>query len=348
MTKRLGILFISCVSTFRSGVQAKPLPNARQTSFRYYCRLSSQPVENLFINPNTGEISLSTNDRNLRRNEESSGNHLLHQDEIEMPGGGLEWTSDALQVTPGSPEKRDLLFEEVIQPARLCRCANDPGTYCAVNNMRANVCGVASSYRPDEPAGCFHFSEEMNLVRNIFPLLVVWYLALFAFFLFAKCGSGGRMYVLGSCFPMSVDRAAQRVLNHEINIRNRIRRQLTEEQRQEDLRNGFPNGRRVPLILKTKIFEASNVKTVANKEHPGATVQNEPAMLDLNDTEEELMCVICFGEIKDGDRVGDLPTCSHSFHVECLKSWIRRRNVCPLCQSAQIASPMRRSRQTDL
>lgn len=51
-----------------------------------------------------------------------------------------------------------------------------------------------------------------------------------------------------------------------------------------------------------------------------------------DEDEDEVMCTICMIEIEDGDRVGALP-CNHLFHVDCLKEWIKRRNVCPLCQT---------------
>eukprot|EP00553_Chaetoceros_curvisetus_P011479 CAMPEP_0204635326 /NCGR_PEP_ID=MMETSP0717-20131115/31319_1 /ASSEMBLY_ACC=CAM_ASM_000666 /TAXON_ID=230516 /ORGANISM="Chaetoceros curvisetus" /LENGTH=173 /DNA_ID=CAMNT_0051654047 /DNA_START=11 /DNA_END=532 /DNA_ORIENTATION=+ len=41
-------------------------------------------------------------------------------------------------------------------------------------------------------------------------------------------------------------------------------------------------------------------------------------------------------EIEDGERIGALP-CNHMFHVDCLKEWIKRKNICPLCQKPNIA-----------
>ena len=52
---------------------------------------------------------------------------------------------------------------------------------------------------------------------------------------------------------------------------------------------------------------------------------------DEDEDEDEVMCTICMVDIEDGDRIGALP-CDHLFHVDCLKEWIQRRNVCPLCQ----------------
>jgi hypothetical protein len=49
-------------------------------------------------------------------------------------------------------------------------------------------------------------------------------------------------------------------------------------------------------------------------------------------------CTICLTEIVDGEQVGVLP-CTHIYHVDCLRQWISRKNSCPLCQAAEIASP---------
>jgi hypothetical protein len=45
---------------------------------------------------------------------------------------------------------------------------------------------------------------------------------------------------------------------------------------------------------------------------------------------DEPHCTICFSELEDGDRVGDIG-CMHVFHADCLKMWIQKRNSCPLC-----------------
>ena len=62
-----------------------------------------------------------------------------------------------------------------------------------------------------------------------------------------------------------------------------------------------------------------------------------PAEIDESQRQQD--CTICYGYIEEGDRVGALPHCNHTFHVDCLKVWLTRRNVCPLCLSENIASP---------
>jgi E3 ubiquitin-protein ligase ATL41 len=31
--------------------------------------------------------------------------------------------------------------------------------------------------------------------------------------------------------------------------------------------------------------------------------------------------------------VRELPSCGHSFHVECVDAWLRTRTTCPLCRA---------------
>ena len=56
-----------------------------------------------------------------------------------------------------------------------------------------------------------------------------------------------------------------------------------------------------------------------------------------NDDEKHETCMICFVTVADGDRIGILPNCNHIFHASCLKDWLKRRNVCPLCLDANVA-----------
>jgi hypothetical protein len=74
------------------------------------------------------------------------------------------------------------------------------------------------------------------------------------------------------------------------------------------------------LALKTRIFLSSSHKHLEEK-----------------DDEETETCIICLGDLVDGDRVGALP-CNHAFHVACLKPWLQRCNACPICKQEDVAS----------
>lgn len=53
--------------------------------------------------------------------------------------------------------------------------------------------------------------------------------------------------------------------------------------------------------------------------------------------EDEVLCSICLCEVDVGDKVGDLQICKHIFHSDCLKTWLSRKNCCPLCQSDDVS-----------
>ena len=47
-------------------------------------------------------------------------------------------------------------------------------------------------------------------------------------------------------------------------------------------------------------------------------------------------CTICLCDFIEKEKVGDLK-CGHVFHASCLKSWIRKKNHCPLCKASEVA-----------
>jgi hypothetical protein len=78
------------------------------------------------------------------------------------------------------------------------------------------------------------------------------------------------------------------------------------------------------LLLKTKLFHVDS--------QPVDTAPEE------NDEDDPTTCcTICFVPLEEGDRIGDL-ACRHVYHVDCLKSWVQRKNTCPLC-ATPIATP---------
>ncbi|KAI3419778.1 hypothetical protein GPALN_004210 [Globodera pallida] len=51
--------------------------------------------------------------------------------------------------------------------------------------------------------------------------------------------------------------------------------------------------------------------------------------LQQNDAQS---CVICLGEIETGTVIKQLP-CNHTFHTECIKTWLKGyNNFCPMCR----------------
>ncbi|KAJ0501227.1 putative transcription factor C2H2 family [Helianthus annuus] len=48
--------------------------------------------------------------------------------------------------------------------------------------------------------------------------------------------------------------------------------------------------------------------------------------------EEGELCVICQDEFKRKEMLAVLE-CKHRYHPECIKEWLIRMNVCPVCKS---------------
>ncbi|CDW91256.1 ring finger protein [Stylonychia lemnae] len=55
---------------------------------------------------------------------------------------------------------------------------------------------------------------------------------------------------------------------------------------------------------------------------------------DQKDKNEEVCCSICFCEYESGERIVRLPCDSqrHVFHDSCIKQWLDRNDLCPLCK----------------
>ena len=50
------------------------------------------------------------------------------------------------------------------------------------------------------------------------------------------------------------------------------------------------------------------------------------------DSRRETECAICLEEFKRNDIIKEFYKCKHIFHKDCLKNWLKRSNVCPLCK----------------
>lgn len=59
-----------------------------------------------------------------------------------------------------------------------------------------------------------------------------------------------------------------------------------------------------------------------DKPNPPTIVVRLPAAMET--------CVICLEDIVVGARVRSLP-CSHVYHAQCIRVWLRRKNACPCC-----------------
>lgn len=47
-------------------------------------------------------------------------------------------------------------------------------------------------------------------------------------------------------------------------------------------------------------------------------------------------CPICLEPYQDDDEVHQIESCQHLFHSQCLLSWCKGHNTCPLCRHAVV------------
>lgn len=108
-----------------------------------------------------------------------------------------------------------------------------------------------------------------------------------------------------------------------------IRRRELQRQREE-------GNKPKEFILKTKIFhnKTSTATDLINKPQASPSSTNN----NTDDNDDDNSCAICCIVLHDGDRIGNL-SCGHTFHIDCLKVWLNRRNVCPLCLKTDVAIP---------
>eukprot|EP00588_Corethron_pennatum_P014557 CAMPEP_0194265662 /NCGR_PEP_ID=MMETSP0169-20130528/832_1 /TAXON_ID=218684 /ORGANISM="Corethron pennatum, Strain L29A3" /LENGTH=385 /DNA_ID=CAMNT_0039006177 /DNA_START=88 /DNA_END=1245 /DNA_ORIENTATION=+ len=238
--------------------------------------------------------------------------------------------------------------------ARECPCV--PNQYCF--NADADACArrPGNAFR-DDAAECFRMSIGLTFVRNTWPVLMLWYCALLLFLVATQNGKYVRDYLLARCFRRRNNRIVERVVTREMEIRARMRSFILRQARAVQSANGATPS--VPLVLRTRKFDAASMNkngTKAEGDSVDGTGPRSPTSVAAStlpvghecydDEDGEVTCTICLGAVEDGDRVGEL-SCGHHFHAECLREWLRRKNMCPLCQAPDVARPAERRRGSD-
>ncbi|XP_068639081.1 E3 ubiquitin-protein ligase ATL4-like [Aristolochia californica] len=44
-------------------------------------------------------------------------------------------------------------------------------------------------------------------------------------------------------------------------------------------------------------------------------------------------CAVCLENFQSGDQCRMLPLCKHSFHAQCVDSWLLKTPICPMCRT---------------
>jgi hypothetical protein len=246
--------------------------------------------------------------------------------------------------------------------ARECSCfGRDVGiVYCPFT--------VSSCQRPHwrhsiQRPTCVSEPKGREISKSIFLLVVVWYVILLACTVGTDLGQSIINYVISCCIPGYNRFVADRILRRNPperalgHIRNYLRRRRRMLERRADNAEFQAEGstaaeagaqvenmieeKPTSLALKTRTYRGNLRKfggSHDSHDNHGVSQSLSQSEHGGNDVDDDESCTICFAPLLDGDRVGAL-TCDHIFHAECLKTWLQRRNVCPLCQTKDVATP---------
>ena len=338
------------------------------------CCLASQEVRNVPRSyrrecPVDPEIITLNRDDLERGHRQLTSNQALIDKNIRGSVSSLKEESTSLGTVSGlSPTSfendihfnydRNLRAETV--DVRSCSCYDLGPVYCPLS---VDHCAIIRRYNSTihgpSPLVCIEPTEAIDeFAETAFLIAFLWFSVLLSCIV---CTPWGRNFLhcgLSHCIPrynrilawhiLQTDRdRARDMIHRQVNSRRQIMIQRLEQVSPElaaELLNGqimlnrtmhpLQNGSEKPssLALKTRIFQPENPTQKESSEHD-SQVQDDP---DDNCLEES--CIICFQPIEAGDRIGDL-SCNHVFHADCLKTWLKRRNSCPLCNATEVATP---------
>uniref|UniRef100_A0A5B7BV41 Putative RING-H2 finger protein ATL56-like n=1 Tax=Davidia involucrata TaxID=16924 RepID=A0A5B7BV41_DAVIN len=55
--------------------------------------------------------------------------------------------------------------------------------------------------------------------------------------------------------------------------------------------------------------------------------------LEEGENNRPMDCAVCLENFKLGDKCRLLPNCKHSFHAQCIDSWLLKTAICPICRT---------------
>ena len=276
------------------------------------------------------------------------------------------------------PSEIDTKSESGLQkyPAKRCSCSSQHGgavSYCLATRNE-NICAIPLESNKYKPV-CYEGTTSAVFIRNVWPVVVLWFAAMAFYLISTDAGRGTLKFALSRicrCESLSNHRLVNEIVTREMNFhrqRERERNRASNALRMAE----EGGGNVVTYILKTKAHK-SYPKSPTNTEPSTPDTSLKSSLSDDGDfspndgidgeslsygeaalttpskddeetavgiehylEEDVVTCSICMMEIEDGERIGALE-CDHKFHVDCLKEWIKRRNVCPLCQTPDIAT----------
>jgi hypothetical protein len=255
-------------------------------------------------------------------------------------------------------------LNESLYYARECGCFESSyrTVFCP---LTVQSCISPSTRNSSQLPQCLTESKDHKFATVFWFVVVAWFTVLLSFCMCTFWGSAFFDYLLSCLFPswnqhvvtrmmQNNPRMTNRLIENHLQRRRRILERLEVDADASSARviaqaiqeldgvadNESPKDEPASLVLRTKIYrhDCGSIKCQRSLENVEPTVEEEGPTVEEGHDQDDSSCTICFVPLLDGDRIGALP-CNHLFHADCLKSWLRRRNVCPLCQAQDVATP---------
>ncbi|KAL7572128.1 hypothetical protein ACA910_001761 [Epithemia clementina (nom. ined.)] len=343
------------------------------SKYYFFCSLSSQPV--IRMNATVSQDGETTSFTIL--SDEGDDRRFLRTRTDSGDGGGINYldlSSEKAAYEQGVPASRITTETGSSNPnesgtshillVRECPCApqihlSTAKYYCPADLGYCAVPGVYQSI-PSEPV-CLTVHNDEIFVRSIWPIILIWFALILAFCVCTWAGRNACDYTIATIFPCwnkmlfdalcarqgdietNNNSCLQTLVNHRrVHIQDRYSGIVGRARMTEDSESA--NG--CEYVFRTRIYKVDHdipepKDTNSSKGREAKNTQEDTATDDndaLSEDHHMPSCAICFLTLEEGDRVGAID-CGHVFHVDCLKGWLTRRNVCPLCMQEGIAKP---------
>lgn len=312
-----------------------PASATREYSERNYCELGSFPIVLLSRDNTTGDFTLIDRLHPLTQNlTEGDFRRLQSSDLISQQNVRSQWTPG---ITVGSKIYDRNMVEATGNKsnssffyARECGCFGPeyPIVYCP---FAVETC-LRPKRRNDDPTpACMNRTPGGGFGGGAFIMLIGLYTFALIYLLCSSMGINVLGFLAGRVSNRWNRRLVDRIMDEDPGQSRSLARRMFLERAEElqrmaqvEVRSAVDRGvicTPTSLVLRTKTFRQED-------EDRGSDGTDNAA--------EDRQCAICYFPLEDGDKIGHL-SCNHDFHASCLKSWLQRRNTCPLCQTQDIA-----------
>lgn len=95
-------------------------------------------------------------------------------------------------------------------------------------------------------------------------------------------------------------------------------------------REGYQNGASVQRVsAPTVTISSQDLDNLPCFDYAGGTA-------DRGTNNGPVDCAVCLESFKVGEKCRSLANCNHSFHAQCIDSWLLKTPICPICRTRVI------------